>query len=108
MSEISIQQANKLSQKPANHATNLIYLVSVEDPSDKAKSRNFLANKVDKVSYGVELKGFEINNKKQLSNLKTFEDAIELAKKESIEMIDLMIPWQRVISIKNMSYKTKI
>jgi len=87
--------------------TNKIaYLLSVEDPSNAKKIRFFVclsAPDVSNLTY-VNIRGIELS-KAQLEDITNYEQLEELAKNS--DTIDIIIPWQRIINIKNISNLTK-
>lgn len=104
-----LQDSNILKNidRNMNNSTNkLLYLLVVEDPSVKTKTRIFATGKLDKNAAFVDMFGYEITNVHS-TQLKTWNDAVELANKESIELVNMSFPWQRVLSIRNVNYKQK-
>lgn len=99
---------SNLGNKPLNSTNSVLYILVMEDPSVKGKTRCFATNKVDKASWGVDFRGYEVSNiNNAQENLKTYENAVEFAKTAKTSLIEMTIPWQRIISITNMSYKAK-
>lgn len=99
--------SQNLGSKPVNSTNTVLYILMMEDPSVKGKTRSFAANKVDKGSWGVDFKGFDVSNSNAQESLKTYEDAVEFAKTANLSVLEMTIPWHRIISIRNVSYRTK-
>jgi len=91
---VSYQQQKKTSN-------NLAYMLSAEDPSIKGKVRYYLAIRLnnDNIKY-IDITGFELE-KEQVEEFKIdgLEGFINSNKK-----INLWIPWNRVINIKNLNF----
>lgn len=103
------QQANALEKANRNisSSTNkMLYILVVEDPTAKEKYRLFATTKIDKMAGFSDVIGYEITNA-QSSKLKTWDDATALAEKQELEVVSFSFPWHRVISIRNVSYKSK-
>lgn len=99
----SLEKAAKL----ANSSNKLLYIVVIEDPTVKTKGLRFYATpKVDKAAAFIELIGFEVTDT-QVKQLKSWNDASELAEQGNLEVTHLCVPWQRVVSIKNANYRVK-
>lgn len=100
MSQINIPVGGKTPNKFA-------YKLTIEDPSGgkKTQFKYFISlMKLDISNVLIEFKGFLVDEA-QLNTINTYEDAINNAEKK--EIINLMIPWQRVISIENILYKQR-
>ena len=103
------QQANALEKANRNissSANKMLYILVVEDPSLKAKTRYFATQKVDKMASFADIIGYEVTDA-QSSKMKTWDDATALAEKQEKEIVSISFPWHRVISIRNVSYKSK-
>lgn len=80
------------------------YLLSAEDPSDTKKVRHFIVLDVPNLnnSIYVDIKGYELK-KAQLDKINNeYEHLKTLA--ENNDMINIIIPWHRIINIKNLMY----
>lgn len=89
--------------KPADRSANKpTYLVSIEDPESKTKFAYYKALNVNKNATHVEIRGFEIS-KKQADELRKNPQATIDAGRE----INHEIPWQKIIRIENVTYKTQ-
>lgn len=97
-----------------NSANNPIYLVKIEDPETTPIIRSFIVLKQPLMNaYSVSFQGFEIskssqNKKSKEQEIRTREEAISYAKDKDLKFCDLICPWQRVVSIENLSYQSKI
>lgn len=80
-----------------------LYIIMVEDPSSKPKFRAYGTAKPDKTQGYVEMTGYDITNA-QIDQLRTYEDVIQLG----LEAINIAFPWNRVISVRNVSFGYKI
>ena len=88
------------------NANKHLHLIVMEDPFTKTKERTFFTYTVDKGTFGVEFKGFEVD-KKIIGQIKTWTEALKHAQLKEIEMISLFIPWHRVVKVQNLSYRPK-
>lgn len=83
----------------------------VEDPTVKAKSRTWLAQRADLGNSSVSIQGYEISNNSeiiaQLKDAKTYSDAVELAKKDNVDFENIIIPWQKIVRIKSYKFSVK-
>lgn len=96
------------ANKSINSSTNKpLYILMVEDPALKVKYRYFATPKIDKMAGIVDIVGYEIETNAQINKIKTWDDAVELASKEKFNIVNMTFPWHRVISIRNVSYKSK-
>ena len=103
---IQAKALENVNRALGNSTNKLLYMLVVEDPTTKTNSRIFITSKVDRMAAFADVIGYEITSI-QSSKLKTWDDAVELANKERLEVISIAFPWHRVISIRNVSYKTK-
>ncbi len=106
--EMPQQQINKQLGMPST-GNKALYIVIVEDPSSKPKLRVYGTAKPEKTQSFLEFIGYDltINTTAQIEQLKTYEDVIELSNQGKTDLVSLVYPWSRVISIKNVSYKIK-
>lgn len=100
------------NQNLANSGNNKeLYIVVTEDPSVKTKCRSYIAQRADEKPATVNIAGYEVTFNSeinaQLKDTRTYSDAIELAKKNSEELENLIIPWNRVIRIKTLKFSIK-
>ncbi len=97
-----------------NSTNNPVYLVRFEDPENVPIIRSFIVIKQPLMNtYSVSFQGFETskntrNKKSKEQEIRTKEEAISYAKDNDVKFYDLICPWQRVISIENLSYQSKI
>lgn len=99
----AIEKINKII---GNSTNKLLYIVVIEDLSSDQGIRFIATSKVDKNPVCLDVIGYEVTNA-QTDKLKTWDDAVELATNEKMEIISVTFPWHRIISIRNVSYKTK-
>lgn len=95
-----------MSENSKNSAIKMAYLITIEDPSHKPKFRTFYASKYDK-SVCLDFKGYETTSLKITSEIRTYDEVISIAEENNLTMQELCFPWHRVISIRNVSYRTK-
>ncbi len=99
ISPVSLANRSATFSKP-------VYLISFEDCSGKKGSskRMITIDKPDTLSYYVQTKGIltEASEEEILSN---YQDLLTAAKKEDI--IEVMIPWNRIFSIRSLVFKAK-
>lgn len=109
--DISLQESNALALANArnkeNKTTAPLYLLRVEDPGTK-KNKSYLVTKLfDDRPVLCEFVGFEATQK-EVSAFSSVEEAANYVKEaESVELVNIKIPWTRVISIENITYKHK-
>jgi S-adenosylmethionine hydrolase len=86
--------------KPANRSANKpVYLLKAEDPTVKEKVVLYKVSSIDRFGDYISIKGIELS-KAQVKQVK--ENAhVSIAGRE----INIEIPWHRVISIENLTYK---
>lgn len=106
-SDLAIEKIDKVPTVSGN--TKALFLVVVEDPTVKTKTRYYLSNRVDRTEMTVEIVGFEttIDNSTiaQLKSAKTYNEACEIAKMDASE--HLILPWQKIIRIRKFTFSTK-
>lgn len=93
----------EITYLPARSGNKTLYLLTVEDLTGRVKRRVFVSKYLDKTGIGVDFVGYEIASKTVM--VKTEDDAIDLANKGNRELLSLLFPWNRVISIRNTSFK---
>lgn len=110
--DISIQESNALALANARNKENKdikpLYVLRVEDPEGSKKVKLYI---VIKLRYDVavlcEFFGFE-TTQKEVSAFSSVEEAANYVKEsDSVELVNIMIPWTKVISIENITYKHK-
>lgn len=89
-------------------ATKEVYLVVVEDPTSKTKSRMYLTSRINEKAFSISLTGYEITNKNVVQTQKdeprNFNEVMENAKNNASSGLELVtIPWQRVINYKTIN-----
>ncbi len=90
--------------RPADPSANKpIYIVRAEDPEVRGKVRFYRVQKIDRHPTHITISGFELT-KAQAEQLKENPSALEVADKREI---NIEIPWQRIISTENITYKKK-
>ncbi len=97
---------NSVTEKPLT-GIKALYIVTAEDPLSTPKIRVYGTTKFDKAPGYVEISsGYNLSNltQAQLEQLKTYEDAVELSKQGGLELVNIIIPWNRIFSIKNVSF----
>lgn len=101
------EKEKKIDGLPGKPDNKNVYLVRVEDiTSDREGHRSFVTNKLDYCPGRLEFIGYEINNS-SIAELKTYEDAIELANKNKSDLFSVAYPMQKIISVRNVTYKLK-
>jgi hypothetical protein len=90
--------------KPVNrNAVKPVYLVVVEDPTEKDGFAYYKSQDLNKSGAGsIEIRGFQLN-KTQAGQLVKDPRATVSAKTEP-KAVDRTIPWHRVIRIENTTY----
>ena len=89
--------------KPADRsATKPIYIVRAEDPTVESVFQYYQANSLVKNTFSAEIRGLTLS-KAQAEKLGKNPNATVKATKE----IHIEIPWHRIISIINITYKKR-
>lgn len=104
MSIIDVQpvNANKLSERSVRVVP--VYLVVSEDPSNKSGITKFLSVKLDEMQHAVRIVGFEIN--KEVKDIcANYQEVLNSTDKKIYK--ELMLPWQRIVRIENLIFKSK-
>jgi hypothetical protein len=90
--------------RPADpSATKPIYIVRVDDPEVRGKIKYYRVQKIDRHPTHLTISGFELT-KAQAEQLRENPSALEVAEQREV---NIEIPWQRVISTENITYKKK-
>jgi len=107
--DISMQESSALALANArnkeNKTTAPLFLLRVEDPK---KIVNYLVTKlIDDRPVLCEFVGFEATQK-EVGAFSSVEEAANYVKEAgSVRLVNIKIPWTRVISIENITYKHK-
>lgn len=96
---------DKKNNLPIGISTNKsLYLVVVEDQTTKDKKRAFISSGApDFVPPGIKIQGFEISYTNR-ENIRTHADVHQYIMGD---LLEIMYPLNRVINVRNISYKTK-
>ncbi len=101
--EIKQINATGMNNPVRKSGNNIAYILSVEDPTIKAKVRYFVSIKIlTWLASAVDFVGSELETKEDINTIKTFEDAENYV--NSNDKVNLIIPIHRVINIKNATY----
>lgn len=98
--------------------TKELYIVVTDEPAalvsktgKSAKAVNqtvYLAIRADETNATVKLSGYDVTHNSdiiaQLKDAKTYNEALDYAKKEELEFQVLTFPWQRIIRIKQLKF----
>jgi hypothetical protein len=98
--------SDKVNRMPGSSTNKSLYSVTINDPV-KSCYRVFLTTRVDKGANFVEFKGFEVEEQKA-SNIQSYDDAIKHANERKIAMVNILFPWHKIVSIKNITYKANV
>lgn len=104
--EESLQQQQILSKS----ANKEVFIIVIEDPTNKPVYRTYVAPKLTTTSDVVKFMGYEVTKQysKLLIELKntniSYSDAIEIAKKFSQDLESLDIPWHKIIRVKTIKF----
>lgn len=91
--------------RPADPSANKpIYIIRVEDPEAKSKVVYYAAKKIHRDTTYIAITGLKLT-KAQASKLQENPSALENS--GNGQQISVEIPWQRVISTENITYKNK-
>lgn len=92
---------------PGMEITNkTVYLIVTEDALVKAKVRAYVASKFTESQAYMSFRGAEISHT-QIKELSSYDDAIELANKNKSSIEEMIYPWNKICSIKNITYRHK-
>lgn len=110
-------QDNRFSGNSTN--TKELYIVVTDEPDITKVSKSkktltttketiYLAVRVDETNATVKMSGYNVTHNSeliaQLKNAISYNDAIDIAKNENLELQVLTFPWQRIIRIKQLKY----
>lgn len=103
--DLAVEPVSRIPQNSTN--TKALFIVVTEDPTVKTKHRFYITHRVDQNPQIAEILGYEVTDSTitQIKSAGSYNDAFELAKKEN-EVEHLMIPWQKILRIKKLSYST--
>ena len=110
-SEQEIQTANARSladlRLKENLTNNPIYLISAEDPSGVKGSKYYITLKMLEQNLYIDFFGFEvgIKDKDKINNVTDVEEYLK--SNESLKLESIKIPWNKIINVKNKTYKYK-
>lgn len=112
MNDIKDLEVKKIDNLPGVSGNNkALYMVVVEDPSIKQKARYYLSHRVDRNDATIEIVGLEIANINStltlIKSAKTYDDALEIAKKQESQSEYLIIPWHKILRINKFTFSTK-
>lgn len=95
-------QRNKMNNNVSDRSTTKpVYLITTYNPTVKGKFAYYISRSIGEHSNCLEVKGIFVN-KNQVEQF--YKDPFTNNPENSKE-IDVRIPWNRVISIENISYK---
>ncbi len=97
------EKAEKIETFPSRSGNKTLYLVTVEEPGSRTIRRVFVTKYLTQGPHGIDFVGYEVSNKAK--GPLTEEDAIDLANKGNRDLVSIIFPWHRVISIRNASYR---
>jgi hypothetical protein len=84
-----------------------VNILRVEDPSEKTGVATYFVLKLREDSAILcELVGFKAG-KTQINAINSFEDVVNYVEKGSVKVVNIRIPWTRIVSIENITYKHK-
>jgi len=106
MSENSNEDWQEITDFLGGSTNKIVYLVRVEEPIGKTKSRAFLTSKIIKGDVFLEFTGHEIKVT-NIDKIKTYDDAIKIANEDKFPLVNIIYPWRRIINVKNVSYYKK-
>lgn len=104
------KKTEKITELPGNSSTNLnktgnklAYLICIEEPD---KLRFFVTSKIQKTDI-LDFVGYEVKQQ-SIKKIITYKDAVDYANKDGANLISIMYPMHRVVSIQNITYCLKI
>ena len=78
------------------------------DTEGEIIERAFITSKIDRSTNCIEICGFEIETREQfsaVSNMNSYNDIVDLANEHNLPLKCMIYPYNRVISIQNLTYK---
>lgn len=104
-------QAEQKLKNTDKNSNKIAYLVVAEDAESKTNIAYYLSHSCQSKSIPetCSLFGFSVNTKqvKELGESPTWSAVAEYAEENDMVLMDLQIPWHRIIKIKNLNYKSK-
>lgn len=96
------ENSKEITDLPGGAKNKIVYIIKVMDEDFKIKY--FISSKVDITSAIVKFIGYE-TTKTSANKIKTYSDAIFIANKSKINLVDITYPLYRVISVQNVTYR---
>lgn len=119
----TVSEKSELREKPKEKRTDridlpgghsgIVYLILVEEPGheeDFIDEKAFVASQIIKGPSYIEFKGFELKTYDDycyMSKCTNYKDIVDYANIKNLEIVDMLYPYNRVICIKNLTYKVK-
>jgi hypothetical protein len=102
-SDITVNPINSINRPTQLNKPS--YLITYEDGSVKNKVKRFVTTeKPDTGAAFVQMKGF-LTDLSEEEIISSYQEVLTTVHKES--MIELMIPWQRIFSVRSLVFKAK-
>ena len=92
----------EITDLPGGAKNNIVYIVKIIDEDSKIKY--FISSKVDITSAMVKFIGYE-TTKTSANKIKTYSDAISIANKNKVHLVDMIYTLHRIISVQNVTYR---
>lgn len=117
--DLCLVQNDRFSGKHANNKELYIvvteesgYTLNVTGKSAKStpssKLRIYLAVRADETQATIKISGYDVTANSeldaQLKEVKTYNDALDIAKNGNLELEILTFPWHRIVRIKQLRY----
>jgi len=85
-----------------------VYTLRVEDPSEKTGVATYLLLKQVREENSIlcDFFGFKAG-KTQINAINSFEDVVNYVEKGSVKVVNMRVPWTKIVSIENITYKHK-
>jgi len=98
--------STKIKDLPGGSGNKIVYLIRVKEPGETGKIRAFISNNVTQGNFVLECIGYEIKPTR-VEIIKTYEDAVDRVNKDGFSLSSMVFPWHVVISVQNVTYRTK-
>lgn len=89
---------------PGGSKNKILYLIKINKINSVTNAIYYISSKIDCEVSILRFVGFEIPIN-LLSDVSTYDKAVEYVNNNSIKITELILPWNRVISVENITYK---
>ena len=106
---VGLQEANALEAAHARTKDGLqpsLNILRIEDPRNKRGYSTYALVKPIRTDNAIlcDFVGFKVG-KTQINALNSFEDVVNYVKKVPVKVVNIRVPWTKVINIENITYE---